>query len=41
MVSPKLKDLEEPSVKNTEQLLTPSKMVLLNLLALNTIRTLR
>ena len=41
MVSPKLKDSEEPPVKDTKQLPTPSKMVLPDLLALNTTRTLR
>ena len=41
IVSSKLKDLEEPPVKNAKQLLTFSKMVFPDLLALNTIRTLR
>ena len=41
MVFPELKNSEEPPVKNAEQLPTPSKMVLLDLLALNTTRTLR
>ena len=41
MVFPKLKDSEEPFIKDAEQLLTSSKMVLLDLLASNTIRTSR
>ena len=41
MVSPKLNNLEEPLIENAEQLPTPSKMVLPDLLALNTTRTLR
>ena len=41
MVSPELNDLEEPPIKNAEQLLTSSRMLLLDLLASNTIKTSR
>ena len=41
MVSPKLKNSEEPPVKDTKQLPIFSKIVLLDLLILNTIRTLK
>ena len=41
VVSPKLNNLEEPPIKDAKQLPTPSRMVPLDLLALNTTRTLR
>ena len=41
VVSPKLNNLEEPPIKDAKQLLTSSRIVPLDLLALNTIRTLR
>ena len=41
MVSPKLKNSEEPPVKDIKQLPTFNKMVLPDLLVLNTIRTLK